>query len=102
MLGPYPWEAAAAGIGLASAPIWCYAVFLSGVAVHRYRMRTLVALAGIAILGVALAISSGNYGTLLRVRLQIVPFLVVAGSLGASAISKRRFRRRELAKGGLN
>ena len=89
LLGPFPWELGSAGISSLEAPVWIAATILAISRVRSHGRQVAVpALIGLSI-ALAIAISVGNYGTLLRMRLMIIPCLAVLLSLGSRTKSPK-------------
>lgn len=92
LLGPLPWEWTAAYWQLVGDAIF-WAVVVSGCiaafVVSRDRVRLMAfALPGLALIFIATAIM-GNWGILVRMRTQAVPFLVIVASVGVGEVYRR-------------
>lgn len=89
LLGPFPWEWGAVGIPFAlDGVLWCMILFLAIRGWHRHadRRQLLVAVLPAAALLVALAFTSGNYGTMVRLRLQATVLIIPLAAAGLTGL----------------
>lgn len=102
VLGPFPWELSGSGsILLLDALLWWLSLYLMIVGLRTKEGRLLALLLVPTIVGlfVALALYSGNYGTMIRLRSQAYPFVLPIAAAGFIRILDRARARRKSPMG---
>lgn len=103
VLGPFPWELSGSGtILLSDAVVWWASLLLlfAGFRTREGRILALLLVPTIVGLFIALALYSGNYGTMIRLRSQAYPFVLPIAAAGLNRVvdrAKARKRRRNSA-----
>lgn len=94
LFGPYPTEWLRVGIKVAPDTIFMIAVLLAAVMAIRRSSRLIVLIVPALGVAAALTVSSGNYGTLVRIRTELVILLIPMAALWINTRSERRAQRR--------
>ena len=97
LFGPFPWEWPALGPAFAAdAIVWLCLLWMSwrGWRGTPDRRRTILVIIPAALLLLVLALTSGNYGTLGRLRAEVAVILIPLASMGLDRFVTKDFRRK--------